>query len=97
MTTPDKAGSSVSKKTPRVRLDWMPGDAVLQGLEIARRLFPHLKTQEIVDRVFLTGLYALQQPPWRPPTFEGTDRDRWKLPQGLRLEPQRTSRENNRE
>lgn len=71
-------------KEARTRVDWMPGPAALEGLEIARRVFPHLKTQELIDRVFLTGLYALKQPPWQPPRLDGRDRDVWRLPDGLR-------------
>lgn len=71
-------------KTKRFRVDWMPGPAAQEGLRLAQKVFPHLRTQELIDRVFLTGLYALKQPPWQPPRLDGNDRDAWTLPPGSR-------------
>jgi hypothetical protein len=63
----------------------MPGDAAQEALRIGCRVFPHLKTQEVIDRLVLTGLYAMKQPPWSPPNFHGTDRDAWELPPPLNI------------
>lgn len=68
----------------RQRIDWAPGDAALEAIEIAETLFPHLRRQEIIDRLVLTGLWALRQPPAIPPRFDGCDRDQWRLPANLR-------------
>lgn len=69
----------------RLRIDWVPGGAALQSLEIGERLWPHLRRQEVIDRLVITGLSALQHPPWRPPALPGQDRDRWSLPPALML------------
>ena len=68
----------------RQRIDWAPGAAALEALEVAEGLMPHLGRQALLDRLVITGLYALRQPPWRPPDLVGTDRDSWELPADLR-------------
>lgn len=67
----------------RQRVDWMPGAAALEALAIAGDLLPHLSRQELIDRLVITGLAALKQPPL--PQLFGDDRDRWALPSHLRL------------
>jgi len=68
----------------RLRIDWCPGDAALEAVQIAERMYPHLRRQEIIDRLVITGLWALKQPPAIPPRFDGRNRDRWRLPANLR-------------
>ena len=70
----------------RTRVEWQPGDAALEALEISRRLFPHLSRQSLIDRLVITGLAALKHTPWRPPELWGKHRDRWKLPAELRAD-----------
>ena len=68
----------------RTRIDWQPGDAALEALEIAESLRPHLRTQELIDMLVITGLAALRHEPWAPPTFHGFNRNTWRLPASLR-------------
>ena len=65
-------------KNARARIDYMPGQAALDALGLASEMFPNLRTQALIDRLVITGLMALH---WKPPSFYGTDRDRWKLPE----------------
>ena len=73
-------------KTERTRIDYMPGDAALDALNMAADLFPKLRTQALLDRLLITAVSALhhaaQHKPWQPPGMCGTDRDRWKLTDG---------------
>ena len=78
------SGLSMPSNAIRPRIDWCPGEAASEAVEIARELFPHLRKQEVIDRLVITGLYALKQPPWAPPQFVGSDRDKWALPDDLR-------------
>lgn len=64
-------------KTPRVRIDWMPGPAALEALEKARQLRPGMRQQDLIDYLVLHGLWVLR---WAPPPLLGRDRDRWVLP-----------------
>lgn len=79
-------------KLERPRIDYTPGKAALDSIKVAHRLFPHLRQQEIIDRLVITGLYALKQPPWSPPVLWGTDRDAWRLPPGIEAPPDPDSR-----
>lgn len=69
-------------KTDRVRVDYMPGAAALQALQTAQELYPKANTQELIDRMVITGLSALVHNKWQPPNLWG-HRDRWKLPDSL--------------
>ena len=69
----------------RARVDWMPGDAAMEALGLAERLFSNLPRQEVIDKLVITGIWALQQPPWVPPPLFGKHRDRWRLPPSLQL------------
>ena len=71
-------------KTNRVRVDYMPGPAALEALEAAHALHPDCNTQALIDRLVITGLSALVHGHWEAPRLYGRDRDRWKLPEGLR-------------
>jgi hypothetical protein len=44
----------------RFRINWCPGDAALEAVQIAERMYPHLRRQEVIDRLVLTGLWALK-------------------------------------
>ena len=74
-------------KIDRARIDYMPGDAALDALALAEGMFPALRTQALIDRLLITAVSALhhaaQHQPWRPPGLWGSNRDRWKLPDGL--------------
>lgn len=71
-------------KAKRVRVDYMPGPAALEALEAAQALHPGCNTQALIDRLVITGLSALVHGHWEPPRLYGRDRERWKLPEGLR-------------
>ena len=71
-------------KTNRVRVDYTPGPAALEALEVAQALHPDCNTQALIDRLVITGLSALVHGHWQPPRLYGRDRERWKLPEGLR-------------
>ncbi len=70
----------------RRRVDWCPGDAAFEALEIGEQLFANLPRQEVIDRLVITGLCALKHPPWAPPPLFGRERDRWKLPSTARFD-----------
>ncbi len=74
----------MASNVTRTRLEWYPGDAAREALEIAERVLPLLRRQEVMDYLVLLGLWTLQQPPQLPPRFEGRDRDAWRLPSALR-------------
>lgn len=71
-------------KANRVRVDYMPGPAALEALKAAQALHPGSNTQALIDRLVITGLSALVHGRWEPPRLSGRDRERWKLPEGLR-------------
>ena len=72
------------RKDNRVRVDYMPGPAALEALEAAQALHPDCNAQALIDRLVITGLSALVHGHWQPPKLYGRDRERWKLPEGLR-------------
>ena len=71
-------------KANRVRIDYTPGNAALDVLQAARKLYPRSNTQALVDRLVIVGYSALVQAHWTPPRLSGRDRDGWKLPAELR-------------
>lgn len=68
-------------KKDRARIDYMPGQAAFDALGIASAMFPDMRSQAVLDKLVINGLWALQ---WKPPALYGTDRDRWQLPGSLR-------------
>ena len=68
-------------KKDRARIDYMPGRAACDALDIAADLFPDMRPQALIDKLVITGLCALR---WKPPSLYGSDRDHWKLPDELR-------------
>jgi len=68
----------------RQRIDYMPGDAAMEALQIGEQLLCTLPRQEVLDKLVITGLWALQQPPWVLPPLLGKHRDRWRLPPSIR-------------
>lgn len=67
----------------RRRIEWCPGDAALEALEIGEELFSNLNRQALIDRLVITGLAAYTGRHWCPPPFLGTSRDCWSLPAEL--------------
>ena len=67
-------------KNERTRIDYMPGSAALEALELAAAMFPNARPQALLDQLVITGLCALH---WKAPSLYGSDRDRWKLPDEL--------------
>lgn len=67
-------------KKDRTRIDYMPGNAAFEALGLAADMFPDMRAQALIDKLVITGLCALH---WKPPSLWGSDRDRWKLPDGL--------------
>lgn len=70
-------------KSDRVRVDYTPGAAALAALQAAQALYPNSNVQALIDRLVITGLSALVQQHWSPPSLYGRDRNRWKLPVGI--------------
>ena len=68
-------------KNDRTRIDYMPGGAAIEALQIANALFPDMRPQALIDKLVITGLCALR---WKVPSLYGSDRDRWKLPDDVR-------------
>ena len=76
-------------RTDRSRVDYMPGAAAMTALELAAEMYPRLRTQELIDKLVITGLAAMRHRPWQPPHLSGHDRDKWSLPANLiPVEPQ---------
>lgn len=73
-------------KSDRARVDYMPCGAAVDALEAAQGLYPAANIQALIHRLVITDLSALVQGHWRPAGLFGCDRDRWKLPDGLRLD-----------
>lgn len=71
-------------KSDRIRVDYMPCPAAVEALQAAQGLYPDNNTQALIDRLVITGLSALVQGHWKPPSLYGRDRDRWALPIELR-------------
>jgi hypothetical protein len=71
-------------KVDRTRIDYMPGDAACEAIELAAAKFPSLRTQALIDKLIITGVSALLHSRWKPLGFSGKDRDRWRLPAELR-------------
>ena len=51
---------------------------------MAKDLHPTDNAHALIDRLVITGLSALVHGRWEPPRLYGRDRERWKLPEGLR-------------
>lgn len=68
-------------KSERTRIDYMPGSAALEALELAAAMYPDARPQAMLDRLVITGLCALR---WKAPALYGPDRDRWQLPSELK-------------
>ena len=69
-------------KKDRTRIDYMPGQAAFVALGLASEMFPSMRPQALIDKLVITGLCALH---WKAPALYGHDRDRWELPEQLRL------------
>ena len=72
------------RQRDRARIDYMPGKAAREALDVAQLLYPNHNTQALIDRLVIMGLGAMQ---WKPPTLYGRDRERWQLPASLREVP----------
>ena len=73
-------------KIDRTRIDYMPGGAALDALDLAQALYPKLRTQALLDRLLIMAVSALHHAthrPWQALGMWGNDRDRWKLPDSL--------------
>jgi hypothetical protein len=70
-------------KTDRTRIDYMPGAAALEALNVAAEMFPDTRPQALLDKLLITAVSALAHKHWQPPRLWGKDRDAWKLPDGL--------------
>jgi hypothetical protein len=69
--------------TERLRIDWMPGKAGREALDLLQRLQPELSRQALIDFAMVVALSALRsaaRPAWRPPAMYGVNRDVWRLP-----------------
>ena len=70
-------------KKDRTRIDYMPGSAALNALDLADAMFPTLRNQALIDKLVITAVSALAYQHWQPPALWGHDRDAWKLPANL--------------
>ncbi len=61
----------------------MPGTAALEALAQAQRLRPDLQQQALIDYLVVNGAWLLQ---FGPPRLLGLNRDRWRLPPGMRAD-----------
>ena len=77
-----KINQTMTKKN-RVRVDYMPGPAALEALELAQALHPKDNTQALIDRMVIVGLSALLHERWEPPRLYARNRELWQLPQAL--------------
>ena len=73
-------------KTERTRIDYMPGTAALDALDLAAAMFPGTRPQALLDKLVITAVSALAHKHWHAPYLYGKDRDKWKLPDDLRRE-----------
>ena len=71
-------------KTDRTRIDYMPGAAALDALNLAAEMFPDARLQALLDMLVITAVSALAHKHWQPPRLWGRDRDAWKLPTELK-------------
>lgn len=69
-------------KSDRVRVDYAPCQAAIEALQAAWIHHPHDNAQALIDRLVITGLAALH---WKAPKFYDGNRNKWKLPDDLRL------------
>ena len=70
-------------KSERTRIDYMPGQAALEALDLAAAMFPD-RPQALIDRLVICGVSALAHKHWHAPYLYGKDRDAWRLPDDLR-------------
>lgn len=56
-------GNQTTPKTDRSRVDYMPCPAAVAALEAVQTLYPKSSTQDLIDRLVITGLSALVQFP----------------------------------
>jgi hypothetical protein len=78
-------------KSERVRIDYMPGAAALQAIDIASAMFPDARPQALLDKLVITAVSVLAHKHWRAPCLHGSNRDQWKLPDTLRPDASRFS------
>jgi hypothetical protein len=74
-------------KTERTRIDYMPGDAAMEAINLAVEVFPNLRMQALLDRLVITAVsaihHAAHHKPWQPPYLTGNSRDTWTLPDSM--------------
>jgi hypothetical protein len=70
-------------KVDRTRIDYMPGNAALDALALAAKMYPHMRQQALIDRLVIVAVSALKHEQWKPPYLGGRDRDAWALPPEL--------------
>ena len=69
--------------TKKPRIDWMPGAAAREALELAKQLYPNRSPQELIDQMVITGLgaaVAYELNAYQPPALMPRARQTWKLP-----------------
>lgn len=65
------------------RIDWIPGPAARQAIDVAGAMLTGHNRQDVIDRLVILGLWVLKHN--APPQLHGNDRHRWRLPPDLRL------------
>lgn len=72
-------------KKDRTRIDYMPGQAAQDALQIAATRFPKKRQQALIDKLVITGLCALGWKLPELPQLWGNERDKWKLPEQCKV------------
>ncbi|CAM3885224.1 hypothetical protein [Roseateles saccharophilus] len=70
------------RKPRQTRIEWLPGPAAQQALQILRALHPSHSQQALIDLALIRMAWADRFP---PPQMPGRDRMRWALPAELKL------------
>lgn len=72
----------MSRNLKQKRVEWLPGPAAADALQILRALHPRHSQQELIDLALIRMAWAERFP---PPQMPGRDRTRWSLPAELQL------------
>lgn len=68
----------MSRNGTERRIEWTPGGYAQAELERARKLFPHLTRQALIDRLVIVAVSALTHARWTPPELHGNNRHCWR-------------------
>lgn len=72
----------MSRKQTQKRVEWLPGPAAADALQVLRALHPGRSQQDLIDLALIRMAWAERFP---EPQMPGRDRTRWTLPAELQL------------